>query len=150
MTLDFILNALQNSGLLKTLGIELELYDGGVRAYLTIQPQHAGAPGVAHGGVVMALLDSALGAHAFSRALAVGCATSTVEMKTNFLRPVRIGQRLVVQPEVQSQGKSLLVLSGVAEDADTGERVAFGIGTFNIFETEHLRHAKRPQADAQP
>ena len=140
MTLDAVLDAIQaQDGLLRTLGIELERGEQGVAAAMTIRPLHAGAPGVAHGGAVAALLDTALGFQALALALEVGCATSTVELKTNFLRPVQLGQRLVVRPEVQSRGRSLLVLSGAAEDAETGERVAFAVGTFNLFTADRLR-----------
>lgn len=146
MTLDFILDAIQSQeGLVRTLGIELTPDDQGVTAHMTVKPLHSGAPGIAHGGSVVSLLDSALGFHALGLALEVGCATSTVELKTNFLRPVKVGQRLVVRPEVQSRGRSLLVLSGTAEDAETGERVAFAVGTFNIFGTDRLRRSATPR-----
>jgi uncharacterized protein (TIGR00369 family) len=140
MTLDRILDALKaQEGLLSTLGIELQITDDGVLAHMTVTPQHCGAPGIAHGGSIAALLDSALGFEALRLALDAGGLTSTVELKTNFLRPVPVGQRLVVRPEVQSRGKSLLVLSGAAEDVETGKRVAFAVGTFNVFASEHAR-----------
>lgn len=140
MNLDTILDVLrQSEGLINTLGIELVQEGELLTGYLTVQPLHSGAPGIAHGGAVMTLLDSSLGFQALGMALEVGRATSTVEMKTNFLRPVRVGQRLVVRPEIQSRGKSLLVLSGHAEDVETGERVAFAVGTFNLFTTDRLQ-----------
>ena len=70
-----------------------------------------------------------------------GCTASTVELKTNFLRPVRVGQTLRVRPEVQSRGRSLLVLSGAAEDVHTGERVAFAVGTFNLFPLDAVQRS---------
>lgn len=140
MTLDQILALLRSQdGLLQTLGIELLPSSTGISARMTVAPLHAGAPGIAHGGAVVSLLDSALGFQALALALEVGCATSTVELKTNFLRPVKVGQQLVVTPELQSRGRSLLVLSGAAEDAETGERVAFAVGTFNLFTTERIQ-----------
>jgi uncharacterized protein (TIGR00369 family) len=139
MTLDVILQALRSQpGLIDTLGLAFDTSEDGTRVSLTLTPDHQGAPGIAHGGTVMALLDTALGFHALKLALEDGRATSTVEMKTNFLRPARVGQTLVVRSEVQARGKSLLVLSGVAEDAGTGERVAFAVGTFNLFGVERL------------
>lgn len=139
MSIEGVLAALRDGGgLVPTLGIELEVQEDQVIGSLTLGPEHAGAPGVAHGGTIMALLDSVLGFHALALALEVGRATSTVELKTNFLRPARVGQRLVVRPEVQSRGRSLLVLSGHAEDVDTGERVAFAVGTFNLYAADRL------------
>ena len=140
MTLDEILSALQaREGLLGTLGIELTVKEGVLHGAMTVAPLHSGAPGIAHGGSVMALLDSALGLHALGLALEHGCSTSTVELKTNFLRPVRVGQRLVVRPEVQSRGRRLLVLSGAAVDEATGDRMAFAVGTFNVFPAGRLK-----------
>ena len=46
--------------------------------------------GVLHGGVLMALADS-IGAYCAVLNLPEGMATSTIESKTNFLRPVRSG-----------------------------------------------------------
>ena len=140
MTLHPIIDALRTQeGLVRTLGLELEAPQDAVHVAMTVAPLHGGAPGVAHGGSVMALLDSALGMRALQLALEQGRVTSTVEMKVNFLRPARIGQRLVVHTELQSQGRSLLVLSGHAEDAETGERVAFAVGTFNLYDSPRLR-----------
>lgn len=134
ITLETVLHALRShGGLLQTFGIELDVSEPIVTASMTIQPLHAGAPGIAHGGAIAALLDSALGLQALRLALETGRVTSTVELKTNFLRPVKVGAQLVVRPEVQSRGRSLLVLSGAAEDVATGERVAFAVGTFNVF-----------------
>jgi len=134
MTIEQVLQKLQaNQGLMNTLGIELEVQDGLVIGYLTIRELHRGSPDIAHGGAVMTLLDSVLGMQAFSHALESGQKTSTVELKTNFLSPARIGQRLIVRPEILSLGKSLLVLSGSAIDIQTDQRVAFSVGTFNLF-----------------
>lgn len=134
MTIEQILHTLQSrEGLIPTLGIQLEVDAGVVIGYLTIGTSHRGSPNAAHGGAVMTLLDTVLGMEAFNHALQQGQRTSTVELKTNFLRPVRIGQRLVVRPELLSKGKSLLVMSGSAIDLDTKERVAFAVGTFNLF-----------------
>lgn len=46
--------------------------------------------GVMHGGAIMAFADN-LGGTAASVCLDAGMATTTIESKTNFLRPIRIG-----------------------------------------------------------
>ena len=51
----------------------------------------------------------------------------------------RDGGGLVVRPEVQSRGRRLLVLSGAAVDEATGDRMAFAVGTFNVFPAGRLR-----------
>lgn len=55
--------------------------------------------GVLHGGAIMGLADNAGGTATFLN-LPEGLSTTTVESKTNFLRPVRIGDtaRAVCEP----------------------------------------------------
>lgn len=55
---------------------------------LQIEPRHENALGVAHGGVVMAMLDIAMAVAAKSSDTQ-GRGVVTVEMKTSFLRPAR-------------------------------------------------------------
>ena len=124
------------SGLIQALGIEFERLPDGLRCRMTVQAVHTGAPDVAHGGALMVLMDTALGVHALAHAAAQGKMTSTVEMKTNFLRPARVGQTLVTDTTVQSAGQSLLVVSGHAVEEASGRRVAFAVGTFNLYAGE--------------
>ena len=129
-----IIDLLPQGGLIQGLGITFQLDDNGTPvASMTIDDRHRGGPGVAHGGALSALMDSALGAHAFVMAASRGQATSTVELKTNFLRPVPLGRTLYTSTSVQSAGRSLLVLAGRAFDESTGKPVAFSVGTFNLY-----------------
>lgn len=133
--------AQSRTGLIKHLGIEFDLSDGDLVTYFSVQEEHTGAPGILHGGALMTLFDSALGFRAFQLAFERGCATSTVEMKVNFLKPVKLGQRLRVHPEIISSGQSLIVLSGEAIELESGVCVGFALGTFNIFTPSHLKHS---------
>ena len=126
-------------GLFQHLGIDFAQDADGLSTRMAISPQLQGSPGVAHGGSVMALMDTALGLEAQHRALARGCAVSTVEMKVNFLRPARLGKTLVTRTEVQSEGKSLLVISGSAVEDGSDAPVAFAVGTFNMYKPRGLR-----------
>ncbi|EDM77719.1 thioesterase family protein [Plesiocystis pacifica SIR-1] len=142
-------NLRRMGGLLSTLGIDMERGpDGELRCRMAITQRHSGAPMTAHGGSLTTLLDSALGMRALSHAVPLGLSTSTVELKVNFLRPARVGQTLVTSTTVQSAGRSLLVISGAAEDADTGERVAFAVGTFNLYAVEGLSERLQAAAEA--
>lgn len=126
-------------GMAPTLGLEFS-FDGEVPVCrLALNQSHMGAPGIAHGGAVMTLLDSALGVHAMQHALTKGKATSTVELKVNFLRPAKIGQTLYTETTIQSAGRSLLVMSGTAIDEETGKKIAFAVGTFNLYDYERSR-----------
>ena len=130
-------------GLINTLSIGFEVDGDAITTTMPIEQTHTGAPGVAHGGSIMALMDTALGAHAFTHAASRGLATSTVEMKVNLLKPARIGQRLSTTTTLESSGKSLLVITGRAVDADTGVDVAFAVGTFNLYAIEGYIDALR-------
>lgn len=137
MKVEDITNALQSvGGLITGLAIEFEIDGDEVICRMPITHAHVGAPGVAHGGAVSAFLDTALGARALVHAASVGRATSTVELKVNFLRPARLGKTLVTSAVVQSAGRSLLVVSGKAVEADTGKGIAFAVGTFNLYKAD--------------
>jgi len=63
---------------------------GDGRAAVTIQtgPQHFNPMGTLHGGVLCDVADTAMG-FAFASTLAAGESFTTVELKINYLRPVR-------------------------------------------------------------
>ncbi len=141
MGIEQALQALQQmGGLTSTLGISFEVIEQDVVCRVTIEGRHVGAPGISHGGTITTLFDSALGARALALAMERGQSTSTVELKVNFLRPARQGQTLVTSTTIQSAGKTLLVLTGTASDEATGERIAFAVGTFNLYEADVERH----------
>ena len=75
-----------------------------------------------HGGVVMALADSAGGACAFANLPAGAIGTSTIESKTNFLGAVRAGTVTAVSTPLHVGGTTIVVETDV-RDA-TGKRVA--------------------------
>lgn len=74
-----------------TLGIRTTGRADEVEATLDWAPELCTAGGVLHGGVLMALADSAGGVCAFLN-LPPGAATATIESKTNFFAAVRKGE----------------------------------------------------------
>ncbi|MGW0732663.1 PaaI family thioesterase [Streptomyces sp. NPDC002851] len=65
-------------------------------AEFTVKPEHQGAPGLAHGGVLATALDETLGSlNWLLRAIAV-----TGRLETDFVRPVPVGTVLHLQAEV--------------------------------------------------
>lgn len=150
MTLQDIWYQLQKQGgLISTLGIDGGLEDGVVTGRLSIERPHTGAPGIAHGGAIMSLLDTTLGGLAMIHAFKRQCATSTVEMKVNFLRPVQEGQTVVARATLQSAGKSLMVITGTAEIESSGKPVAFAVGTFNLYPMDKILARRNPPAPTQ-
>lgn len=139
---DIIENHLAGRGLTGALGMDIQLVDGRPVARMTIDERSTGAPGIAHGGALMALLDSALGAEALQYALGHGQGTSTVELKVNFLRRAKEGRTYRTEQTIDYAGRSLMVVSGKAVDEETGEPVALALGTFNLFAIEQLGRGK--------
>jgi len=75
------------------LGIELLSYSKDrIEAQLFVREEMANRNGLLHGGAIMAFADN-LGGTAASLNLPEGAMTTTLESKTNFLRPVPIGHR---------------------------------------------------------
>ncbi len=65
--------------------------------------------GVLHGGALMSLADTAAGTTAFINS-APEISNTTVEAKTNFLRPVKVGDRLSARCVPVHVGSTTLVL----------------------------------------
>jgi|SRR5689334_19143099 uncharacterized protein (TIGR00369 family) len=83
-----------------TLGVRgVRMDRDGVELELDWSPDRCTSAGLLHGGVVMALADSAGGACAFANLPDGAAGTSTIESKTNFLGGVREGTvRAVARP----------------------------------------------------
>ncbi|MEM9014377.1 MAG: PaaI family thioesterase [Pseudomonadota bacterium] len=62
-----------------------------IEATLEVTPDHCTIPATLHGGAIMAFADNLGGCGAFMN-MPEGAMTSTIESKTNFLRPVPVGQ----------------------------------------------------------
>lgn len=73
------------------LGMELvSAAPGRVEMTMPVTPALANRNGVLHGGAIMGLADNAGGTATFMN-LPEGKSTTTIESKTNFLRPIRLG-----------------------------------------------------------
>jgi uncharacterized protein (TIGR00369 family) len=79
-----------------------------------------------HGGVVATLLDAAA---TFALISATGTDWSTVDLRTDFLRPAPAGALLVSGAVVQA-GKRLGRASATVSDPASGRLLATGAGTF--------------------
>ena len=106
-------------------GIEpIESGDGRSRLEVTIERHHGNQMGVAHGGLLMTLLDVCMGSAARS---AIGSNVITVDMQTAFLAPA--SGRLVGQGKVVRAGKSLVFVEADITNAE-GELVCRGTSVF--------------------
>ncbi|MGA2761435.1 MAG: PaaI family thioesterase [Candidatus Cybelea sp.] len=87
----------------------------GVRARCTLGPQYQGWRGIAHGGIVMALLDEAM-AHAAGFA---GHRGVTAAVNVRFRRPVPLGEPIEVRGRVAWERRRVLgVEAGIFDASD--------------------------------
>ncbi len=112
------------------LGMEVDVAESG-RATATIEvgPPLHNPNGVAHGAVLFAMVDTAMGAATMS-ILEEGQACASIEVHLRFLRPVGDG-RLVAEVEVLRAGRRVVQLEGRVHDA-SGTLVATASGSFAV------------------
>lgn len=119
------------------LGMKLTVISPGHISYaLTITEKHLAVPKVAHGGVVAALIDGALGVAGLSLAAEENKVVSTVEFKVNYLQPARVGDALNCEAKVIHAGKRLLNIEAKVIN-QRNELIATSSGTFNKYPAEH-------------
>ena len=104
-----------------TLGIRMRGGPDAVEATLAWVPELCTAGGILHGGVLMALADSAGAVCAFLN-LPPGATTSTIESKTNFFAAVRDGEVLARATPLH-RGRTTIVVETDVFDT-SGKHVA--------------------------
>jgi 1,4-dihydroxy-2-naphthoyl-CoA hydrolase len=114
-----------------TLGIATRGGPDEVEATIAWSPELCTAGGVLHGGVLMALADSAGAVCAFLH-LPPGARTVTIESKTNFLGAVREGHA-VARARTLHEGRTTIVVETDVFDAG-GRRVARTMQTQAVLE----------------
>jgi acyl-CoA thioesterase len=111
------------------LGIDiLDAPHGEGRVALDLQPRHLNSWKVAHGGVLMTMLDVAMAVA--GRSLDPGSRGGvTVEMKTSFLQPGPAGHRLVAHARAFHRSTTMSFCEGEIRDGDD-RLIAKAMGTF--------------------
>ena len=109
------------------IGFEMTHVDPGRVVFeLEAGPQHASPLGTMHGGVLCDLVDAAMGC-AHASLLEEGETFTTLELKINFMKPVREGH-LVADGRVIKAGRTIGLVEGRITD-ETGSLVAFATST---------------------
>jgi uncharacterized protein (TIGR00369 family) len=116
-----------------TLGFDglVEVSDG--EATFAVRPAefHYNATGVVHGGLALALLDSAMGCAVHST-LPAGVTYTTLEVKANFVRPLTAATGLVrCHGTVVHRGRNVATAEGRVADAE-GKLYAHGTSTLLV------------------
>jgi len=123
------------------LGIELESRgDGEARCALELGPHHLNRRGVAHGGMIASLLDSALGAAVIS-AMPEEWWCTTTSLSIQFIAGVGQG-RLVATGRVLRRGQTTAFATGEVRDA-CGNVVAAASGTWHLW-SSHPGASRKP------
>jgi len=108
------------------------------RAVFVLDPAeyHYNPFATVHGGIACTLLDSAMTAAVLST-LPIGAACSTVEIKTNFIRPITSKTGTIYcHAELVHAGSTIAMASGRIADAD-GKLYAHGVSTLMIFKVKN-------------
>jgi acyl-CoA thioesterase len=117
------------------LGIEIVSAEKGRAVVaLDLAPRHLNSWSVAHGGVLMTLLDLAMAAAGRSLDPAAGAGV-TVEMKTSFVQPANAGTRLIASAHAFHRSSTMAFCDG--DVRDTAQRlIAKSMGTFKYLKLQ--------------
>lgn len=96
--------------------LEMHAHEGGIRAYVTYDEGHQGAPGFVHGGAISTTFDDVLG----TVPAAIGRAAVTGNLSVDFRSPALIGQTFEVDARIVSIDGRKLRIAGTMRE---GERV---------------------------
>lgn len=97
-----------------------------VTAQFTLTESFSGAPGFAHGGVSLAILDEAM---AWACIAVAHQWAVTTETATTFARPVLVGQEFVVTARIDSETDATIATSAEITNAE-GKSCASATATF--------------------
>lgn len=98
-----------NAPFAKLMGVQMTLATKDrLEAELLVTPDHCTIPATLHGGAIMAFADNLGGCGAFLN-MPQGSTTSTIESKTNFLRPVPVGEKARAVTTPVNIGRTLQV-----------------------------------------
>ncbi len=125
------------------LGIEfIDAPPGEGRVALDLQHRHLNSWNVAHGGVLMTMLDVAM-AIAGRSLDPESRGGVTVEMKTSFLQPGPAGTRLVASARAFHRSATMSFCEGEVRDSDD-RLIAKAMGTFKTIERQGAANRRVP------
>ena len=101
-------------------------YDKGLsRAEYVAGEKFQGYKDILHGGIISALLDEVM----IKAVIARGILAVTAEIQVKFIKPVRIGEKLLLEGKITGEQKKIFTAEGTVSNAK-GEMVAAGKGKF--------------------
>ncbi len=129
---------IENNHFGKLTGMNFKVVSEGLVEYsLVIKKEHLATPHAAHGGLIAALVDGALGVAGLSAVYKENKVVSTVEYKINFLSPALLNDALIATGKVEQKGKRLLIIScDVICVNRENKLIAKALGTFNSYASD--------------
>jgi uncharacterized protein (TIGR00369 family) len=125
---------LPQSGMSRLMGFRLtEVSEGYAVVVVVPDERHYNGLGIAHGGLAATLLDSATGC-AINTMMGAGRIFTTLEMKINYVRPIRADAARVVRCEARviHAGARVATAEGRVVD-ESGKLYAHGTATCMLF-----------------
>ena len=101
-------------------GIALEeLQEGYARFRMPVRPEYMQGAGFMQGGVIVAMADETI-AHAIMTVIRPDTGITTIELKSNFLAPVREGE-LIAEARVFKKGRTLIIGDCLVKNGENRE-----------------------------
>lgn len=113
--------------------LEMHITELGLGEAVLIMPiseKHSNPRQIVHGGATLSLIDTALGMAAKS----LNTIVVTLELNTNFLKPVQLNETITAIGKVVKPGRSVIVVESEAYN-EKGDKVAVGRGTYYVIGT---------------
>lgn len=117
--------------------IDVRSTDSGVHLRHVFDSRHVGAPGIAHGGAVAAVLDDLFGFLLFK----AGGPAVTRQLTVDYLAPVLLGVPYNFNAAIDNLDGRKLHVSAVVADP-SGATVATASALFIMVDIEHFRNAQ--------
>jgi uncharacterized protein (TIGR00369 family) len=115
-------------GLMKTMGAQLtHVSPGAAEVEVPLSPAISQQAGIAHGGALVAIADSATGYAALSL-MPPGTDTATIELKINYLAPA-VGDRMIARGRVVKAGRRTTVTQAEVFAETAGQEKLVGLVT---------------------
>jgi uncharacterized protein (TIGR00369 family) len=109
----------------------VEREDGRAVVEVSVRECHANTMGIAHGGLLTSVMDTACGAAVARQPSIDGRPVSTVSLQVTYLAPTFVGDTLRVTARRRGLGRRLLTCDVEAMN-DQGEAVAIGLCTLRV------------------
>lgn len=133
MMLDYTEEIKKQSPFIRLLGLAIEkLENGYCQSRLDVKDNFLNKHKGVHGGVIYSLADISMGVAVYST-LKEDQEASTIEIKINYLKPVRT-KMLVCDAKVVQKGKNIAILE--SEIRSDGILIGKALGTFSIFKSK--------------